>query len=217
MTVLVDDDGSEDNNYADLDWEDSSSCACAKCNQVGLVRDFKPKKPTQPEGDGILDDSRDYELATDCTGIWLTVKKMSVHVFKTDEGVVADIYAIGHEMDEALGSTYVFDSEAENEDTTEEAERKNAEGLNDGEGYIDCPDEKVVPGTDEAELHRAELLGLKQFDVTIKATVTKTYRVNAEDEDKAVEESHGFFSVLNDDTPEDYEEETLHVEEIKTA
>lgn len=71
----------------------------------------------------ILDDSHDYSLAPDCTGIWLTVKKMSVHVFRTDEGVAADIYALGHEMDDALASTYVFDSEAE--DATEEAESPN--------------------------------------------------------------------------------------------
>lgn len=151
----------------------------------------------------ILDDNHDYKLAPDCTGICLTVKKMSVHVFMTDEGVVADIYALSHEMDDALASTYVFDSEAE--DATKEAkESERARAAAESQTK-----------TDEAALHRAELLGLKQYDVTIKATVTKTYRVDAEDEDKAVEEAHTIFSVLNDDIPEDYEEETLNVEEVK--
>lgn len=153
----------------------------------------------------ILDDSHDYALAPDCTGIWLTVKQMSVHVFMTDEGVVADIYALSHEMDDALASTYVFDSEAE--DAMEEAKESPKAKA--------AAESQIVPTVDEAALHRAELLGLKQYNVTIRATVTKTYRVDAKDEDQATEEAHSIFSVLNDETPEDYEEETLHVEEFK--
>lgn len=57
---------------------------------------------------------------------------------------------------------------------------------------------------------------MKKYNVTIKATVTKTYEVEAETEDQAIEEAHGIFSVLNDDTPEDYEEDTLSVEEVTT-
>ena len=51
--------------------------------------------------------------------------------------------------------------------------------------------------------------------MTIKAVVTKTYRVDAKDEDEAVEEAHCVFSVLNDEVPEDYDEQTLNVEEVK--
>lgn len=55
---------------------------------------------------------------------------------------------------------------------------------------------------------------MKTFDVTIRAVVTKTYRVSAEDAIKASEEAHQIFSVLNDDTDETYEQDTLDVEEV---
>jgi hypothetical protein len=54
----------------------------------------------------------------------------------------------------------------------------------------------------------------KTFDVTIRATITKTITVEAKDEDEACEIAHGEFSVLNDDDPEDYDEETVNVEEV---
>ena len=50
------------------------------------------------------------------------------------------------------------------------------------------------------------------YAVTIRATVTKTYEVEANSEQEAIEDAHGIFSVLNDDTPERYEEETLRIE-----
>ena len=49
------------------------------------------------------------------------------------------------------------------------------------------------------------------YDVTITASVTKTIRVNASDEDEAVEQAHDVFSVLNDDPRERYDEQTDHV------
>ena len=45
---------------------------------------------------------------------------------------------------------------------------------------------------------------MKTYDVTITATVTKTIRVEAEDEDAAYIEAHEKFSVLPDDWDEDY-------------
>jgi hypothetical protein len=55
---------------------------------------------------------------------------------------------------------------------------------------------------------------MKTYDVTIRATVTKTIRVEAEDEDEAIMEAHGDFSVDCTDERESYEEETLNVKEI---
>ena len=54
-----------------------------------------------------------------------------------------------------------------------------------------------------------------KYKVTIEARVTKSYIVEADNEDLAYELAHELFSVLNDDTPERYEEETLDIREVK--
>ena len=54
-----------------------------------------------------------------------------------------------------------------------------------------------------------------KYKVTIEARVTKSYIVEADNEDLAYESAHELFSVLNDDTPERYEEETLDIREVK--
>jgi hypothetical protein len=56
---------------------------------------------------------------------------------------------------------------------------------------------------------------MKFFDVTIKATVTKTYTVQADDSDAAVEIAAADFSVLADGAEEHYEEEVLDIIELK--
>ena len=56
---------------------------------------------------------------------------------------------------------------------------------------------------------------MKTYNVTIRATITKTYRVEAENVDKATEVAHEIFSVLNDDTDENYEQDLLDVEQAK--
>ena len=53
-----------------------------------------------------------------------------------------------------------------------------------------------------------------RYKITIRATVTKDYIVEADDEDDAVIEAHEEFTVLCDDTPEDYEQETVRVEVV---
>jgi len=55
---------------------------------------------------------------------------------------------------------------------------------------------------------------MKTYDVTIVARIYKTIRVEAENEDKAYEEAHEQFSVLNDGTDERYEQETLEIQEV---
>ena len=56
---------------------------------------------------------------------------------------------------------------------------------------------------------------MKFFDVTIKATVIKTYTVQADDSDAAVEIAVADFSVLADDAEEHYEQEVLDIIELK--
>ena len=55
---------------------------------------------------------------------------------------------------------------------------------------------------------------LTTYDVTITATITKTYRVEAENADKAVEEAHHFFSVIPDGTDEYCGQQTDSVRQV---
>ena len=54
---------------------------------------------------------------------------------------------------------------------------------------------------------------MKTYEVEIEATIRKTYTVEAESEEEAVDTAHSIFSVLNDDTPEEYTQELLSVGE----
>ena len=44
--------------------------------------------------------------------------------------------------------------------------------------------------------------------------MTKTLTVTAKDEESAIQEAHEMFSVLEDGTDENYEQDTLSVEEV---
>lgn len=58
--------------------------------------------------------------------------------------------------------------------------------------------------------------GLKIFAVEIKATIRKTYEVEAEDEQGARAAASDIFSVLNEDgVDEDYDEEVLSIQKVK--
>lgn len=63
-----------------------------------------PSPALVPSGDG------DYTLQG--TSVWITVGNISVYVRRTDEGVVIDLYPAAREVDECLGSTYAYFSEA---------------------------------------------------------------------------------------------------------
>jgi len=56
---------------------------------------------------------------------------------------------------------------------------------------------------------------MKTYRVTIRATVTKTLTVKAENEDDAYVAAHEDFYVLNTGEDEAYTQETLEVEEDK--
>ncbi len=55
---------------------------------------------------------------------------------------------------------------------------------------------------------------MREFDVTIQAVVTKTIRVEAEDESKAYELASELFSVTSDEHYEKYEQDALNIEEV---
>ncbi len=58
---------------------------------------------------------------------------------------------------------------------------------------------------------------MKTYEVIIKATIYKTITVKAENEDEAYIQAHERFSVLNDDTPEQYEQDSVGIEEVQEA
>ena len=53
---------------------------------------------------------------------------------------------------------------------------------------------------------------MRKYEVVIRATVTKTYVVEAENEDDATDTAHDIFSVLNDGTDEDYDQDVVSVQ-----
>lgn len=55
---------------------------------------------------------------------------------------------------------------------------------------------------------------MREFDVTIQAVVTKTIRVEAEDESKAYELACELFSVTSDEYDEKYEQDALNIAEV---
>jgi hypothetical protein len=57
---------------------------------------------------------------------------------------------------------------------------------------------------------------MKYYEVTIKATIVKTYTIEAESEAKALATANDVFSVENDEAPEHYEQDTVDVTEVQT-
>jgi hypothetical protein len=55
---------------------------------------------------------------------------------------------------------------------------------------------------------------MKTYNVTIKAEIYKTITITAEDEDAAYENAHDIFSVVSDEWPERYSEETISLIEM---
>jgi hypothetical protein len=56
---------------------------------------------------------------------------------------------------------------------------------------------------------------MKTFEVTITATITKTYSVEAEDTQQTYDNAHEIFSLLTDDVPEYYDQTTDSIIEVK--
>lgn len=56
---------------------------------------------------------------------------------------------------------------------------------------------------------------MKTYEVIIRATVTKVIRVEAKDWDDAYAEAHEQFCVADIEPEDDYDEETVSVEEVQ--
>jgi hypothetical protein len=57
---------------------------------------------------------------------------------------------------------------------------------------------------------------MKTYEVGIRATICKRLTIEAENEEDAIEAAHEQFSVLNDDIPENYDQETDFCREMKS-
>ena len=57
---------------------------------------------------------------------------------------------------------------------------------------------------------------MKIYQVGIRATICKRLTIEAENEMDAIEAAHEQFSVLNDDIPENYDQETDFCREMKS-
>jgi hypothetical protein len=56
---------------------------------------------------------------------------------------------------------------------------------------------------------------MKTYNITIRATVTKTLQVQADSRDEAVETANDAFEVETDHTDENYEQDTIDITEEK--
>ena len=55
---------------------------------------------------------------------------------------------------------------------------------------------------------------MKTYEVTIKATIVKTYTIEAESQAEALATGNDVFSVECDEAPEHYEQEIMDVTEV---
>ena len=61
--------------------------------------------------DVLLHEESDAVFAPNAEDTWVEVKEFSIHIIRTDEGVVVDVYAKGYEDCNAIASAYAFDNE----------------------------------------------------------------------------------------------------------
>ncbi len=75
------------------------------------------------------DQPNDYTLLEGARSVWITVGNIAVYVYRTDEGVVVDLYPASREMATSVGSTWALFSEVE----ADELERLELLFKDDGE------------------------------------------------------------------------------------
>lgn len=71
--------------------------------------------------------STDFKMVTPKqSSVYVTVENISVYIKKDDEGVSVDLFPLGQEMAESLGSTYAFYAEARQPCTSCDSETDDA-------------------------------------------------------------------------------------------
>lgn len=102
LRELMDLDNNEINELlerAHCEWEEIKARKCPPPAAAVVVPDGNPNE------------EEDWTLAPR-HNLWLTVDDFSVHIIRTGEGIVLDVYAKGCEMDDTLASTYAFTDDA---------------------------------------------------------------------------------------------------------
>ena len=61
-------------------------------------------------------ESNEYKMKDD--GCWIADENLTVHIIKTDEGVVVDVYGLHQENEDAIASTWAAFNEAEVDETS---------------------------------------------------------------------------------------------------
>lgn len=73
-----------------------------------LIAELKAEKDQADTSLNVIGNPEsDYVLHPDADSVWITVGLMSVHVRRQHRDVAVDIYPLGDECSDAVGSTYV--------------------------------------------------------------------------------------------------------------
>jgi hypothetical protein len=59
----------------------------------------------------IKNNAKEFTLKPKQDHVWVTVGNISVYIKRTDEGVVVDLFKLGHEDQDCITSTYAFFNE----------------------------------------------------------------------------------------------------------
>lgn len=85
------------------------------CRTQGKIT---PGPPVTIRELGVLEldgDDTDFKLKDEAINVWIAVGNISVEIRKTDEGVIVNLLPLHREMENELGSTFAYFSEAEEE------------------------------------------------------------------------------------------------------
>jgi hypothetical protein len=100
-----------------IDYRESLALLVIRALEAQFAELIKPA--LESEAAGVLvkapDDTEPdyYTMQPEAEGVWIRVNNLDVHVRRTDEGVVVDLYPGDQPDTESLASTYAHYSEAE--------------------------------------------------------------------------------------------------------
>ena len=87
-------------------------------------RNQKASSVSLPPKDVLLDPEQDYLLdfpeGQDRAGVWIGAGRIAVHVIRTHEGVLVDLYKNGSEMEDSLAGTSLHENDVLDEDDLDE-------------------------------------------------------------------------------------------------
>lgn len=101
-------------HHADLD---SLGGCSASCSQAKVAGGRPQDKASAKGGKGNLvkgkEAPEDYDMHEDADSVWIGYKEIDIHIKRTDEGVVVDLWPHVEEYSQTLDSTWVLFTEGE--------------------------------------------------------------------------------------------------------